>query len=151
MLLMICNIICSCSKKVNTGLIFPQEIELTESYLTINKDSLAQIEGMQCNDSLLIVWDFHAGQSFTLFNNHTGDCYGRFGTIGQGPTDIPQGCGGYISQGKYKILNCVIGFIAQYDIDSLCRNINNPPYVLYRQVFTDNIFFSAIIPIYHII
>lgn len=151
MLLIICNIICSCSKKMNTGLIFPLKIELTESNLTINKDSLAQVEGMQCYDSLLIVWDFHTGQSFTLFNIHTRDCYGRFGTIGQDPTDIPLEYGGYISQDKYKIFNRVIGFIAQFDIDSLCRNINNPPYVLYRKVFTDDIFFSAIIPIYHII
>lgn len=143
----ICSTLCSCSKKTNVGLVFPKEIELTESKLAINKDSLARIEGLQSNDSLLIVWDFHSGKSYTLFNVHTGRCYGRFGSIGQGPTEIPLGCGGYIIQNKYKVFNCIIGYIAQYDIDSLCININEEPEVLSRKVFTEDIFFSAIIPV----
>lgn len=146
-LFFICSIICSCSKKANIGLAFPKEIKLTESDFSINKDSLAQIEGLQCNDSILIVWDFHSGKSFTMFNTQTRGCYGRFGDIGQGPTEIPLGCGGYISQNKYKIFNCSIGFIAQYNIDSLCINIKENPEVLCRKSFTDDMFFSAVIPV----
>lgn len=145
--LFICTILCSCSRKTNTELVFPKEIELTKSNLIISKDSLARIEGLQSNDSLLIVWDFHLGKSYTLFNVRTGTCYGRFGSIGQGPAEIPLGCGGYISQNKYKVFNCAVGYIAQYDIDSLCMNINEEPEVLSRKIFTDDIFFSAVIPV----
>lgn len=137
----------SCSEKAHVGLVFPEEVELVASGLSVNKDSLAVIEGMQCNDSLLIVYDFHLGKSFTMFNTHTGRCYGRFGSIGQGPAEIPLGSGGYISQGQYKIFNCVFGYIAQYDIKALCVNIDEAPKVLSRKVFTDDLFFSAVIPV----
>lgn len=146
-LLLICNLICSCSKKNDIGLVFPEEVELTASKLSISKDSLALIEGLQSNDSLLIIWDFHLGKSFTLYNTNTGYCYGRFGNIGQGPTEIPLGCGGYICQNKYKVFNCVVGYIAQYDIDSLCANINEYPKVLSRKTFTNDMFFTGIIPV----
>lgn len=147
LLIIISGLITACANKTNTAVTFPEEIELSETPLTISKDSLARIEGIQCNDSLLIVWDFNSGKSFTLFNTHTEHCYGRFGDIGQGPTDIPLGCGGSINQGKYKITNCVTGYIAQYDVDSLCANINQAPQVLCRKTFNDDFFLSWAMPV----
>lgn len=146
-LLFIYGTLCSCTKKSDSKLISSKEVQLLETSFSINKDSIGRIEGIQCNDSLLLIWDFHSGKSFTLFNTHTENCYGRFGRIGQGPAEIPAGSGGYICDNKYKIFNCSIGFIAQYNIDSLSKNIDTEPEVLSRRVFTDDIFFSAVVPI----
>lgn len=137
----------SCSKTENKGNEFPEEIHLTNPKTAINKDYLGRIEGIQSNDSLLITWDYHSGRSFTLFNNKTGKCYGRFGNIGQGPTEIPLPCGGYIIDGQYKIFSCSTGFIAQYPLDSLQIDINKDPLVLYRKGFNDDFFLSAIVPV----
>lgn len=137
----------SCSKREKINNEFSEEIHLTNPKTPINKDYLGRIEGIQSNDSFLITWDYHSGTSFTLFNNKTGKCYGRFGNIGQGPTEIPLPCGGYIIDGKYKIFSCSTGFIAQYPLDSLQMDINKNPLVLYRKGFNDDFFLSAIIPV----
>lgn len=140
-------ILLSCSKKTDTSSVLTRHIQLKESSFTVDKDNLAQIEGIQCNDSILITWDFHSGESFTLFNTLTGNCYGRFGTIGQGPTEVPLGSGGYIEDNQYKIFECSIGYIGQYNLDSLCRDIKYPPQTLSRRTFNEDFFFSAIFPI----
>lgn len=137
----------SCQKQSNNKLIFLKEIKLIKDDFTVNKDDLGRIEGIQCNDSFLITWDYHSGQSFSLFDSHTGKHLGRFGDIGQGPTEIPLPCGGYIIQNKYKIFSCSTGFIAQYDLDSLYLDINKKPQILCRKVFTDDFFLSATVPI----
>lgn len=137
----------SCQKQDNNKTTFQKKIQLVESDFIVNKDDLGRVEGIQCNDSFLITWDYHSGQSFSLFDSHTGKHLGRFGDIGQGPTEIPLPCGGYIIQNKYKIFSCSTGFIAQYDLDSLSININREPQILCRKVFTDDFFLSATVPI----
>lgn len=137
----------SCKEQPRADFVFPEKFNLTTSDFPIDRNSLGRIEGLQGNDSLLITWDYHSGTSFSLFNNKNGEYYGRFGDIGEGPTDIPLPCGGFFVQDKYKIFSCSTGFIAQYDLDSLCNDITQKPSILCRRNFTDDFFLSSTIPV----
>lgn len=85
----------------------------------INEDSLALIEGITCDTNNIIVYDFHSGSCYTLFDNASGEYITRFGTIGQGPTDIPSPCFGYLSKRCFSVFNDQTRIIMQYNTDSL--------------------------------
>ena len=123
-----------------------EEIYLSEIKYNIDKEELAEVEGIQCNDSSLIVFDYHSGESYTLFDVNTAHCYGRFGQIGQGPDEIPLGCPGILTKGIFSIFFHPSGFVAKYDVDSLRFNIHSKLRVLTRYDI-QGAFFSQICPV----
>lgn len=58
----------------------------------IDEDSVALVEGILCEDENVIIYDFHSGCCYTLFDKNSGNYITRFGIIGQGPTEIPSPC-----------------------------------------------------------
>mgnify|MGYP003418024977 FL=1 len=120
----------SCSKREKDfpDSIFSTTLELSQSDFNIEEKDLAQIEGIHCNDSVLIVLDFHSGDSYTLFDINSGKIIRRFGAIGQGPNEIPLGTYGYIEDKYFYLFYDQIGYIGKYSIDSLCntKSISHP-------------------------
>jgi hypothetical protein len=149
-ILLLSYVLSSCAERTKyprTPLdLFSTEINLLESNYGINDDFLATIYGIQCNDSSLIVLDSHSSKSFSLFNRQTGDFLGRFGSIGQGPGEIPLGCYGNLEGNIFTIFYDITGFIAKYDMDSLISNINLKPTTIMKYEFPE-VFMSKIIPI----
>ena len=89
LLLNTCTFMSCNSGKNHTVLeIFPESLQLSRKECGICDDSLV------CDKGDLIVYDFHSGNSYTLFNGKNGDYIARFGAIGQGPTEIFVGCFG---------------------------------------------------------
>jgi hypothetical protein len=126
--------------------LFSHTINLSETKYNIDEDSLALIEGIQCNDNSLIVTDFHLGKSFSIFNLQTGKYIGRFGKIGQGPDELPLGCTGNLEYNKFSISFDFTGLIASYNMDSLLSNINSKPKKLARKNIPETSF-SRVIPL----
>lgn len=117
----------SCSKKKNfPNSIFLNTIFLSERNFNIDEKDLGQIEGIQCNDSVLIVLDFHSGDSYTLFDTNSGKVIRRFGAIGQGPDEIPLGTYGHLENKYFYLFYDQTGYIGKHSIDSLW-NINSIP------------------------
>ena len=87
--------------------------------LEIFPESLAVVEGLVCDKGDLIVYDFHSGNSYTLFNGKNGDYIARFGAIGQGPTEIFVGCLGNLSKRCFSVLNSQASNVMKYSLDSL--------------------------------
>ncbi|MDR1379884.1 MAG: TolB-like 6-bladed beta-propeller domain-containing protein [Tannerella sp.] len=143
---LLCVMLCSCKK--NPGLTdrFPHEISLSEIGYSIDPEELALVEGIQCNDSSLIIFDYHSGKSFTLLDLETGRYRGRFGQIGQGPGEISLGCYGIVEQNMFHIFFHPTGLLAKYDMDSLRHNIDFRPSVLTKYDIPDAAF-SQIHPI----
>jgi len=133
----------SCSNKSNE---FPEEIELVESEYNIDKENIARIELITCNDSILIVFDIHSGKSYTIFDIKTGSCLGRFGDIGQGPNELIIGSPGYLEKNKFTVYHTKGGYIRQYNTDSLLANVDIPPNKL-ADFSIRNSFFTKIIPL----
>jgi hypothetical protein len=144
-LLLFCVIVCSC-KKNKAIMESPIEIYLSEVEYNINKEELAKVEGIQCNDSSLIVFDYHSGESYTLFDVNTAQCYGRFGQIGQGPDEIQLGCSGILTESVFSIFYHPIGFVAKYNVDSLRLNIHSKLRILTKYDIQDA-FFSQVCPV----
>ncbi|MDR1980893.1 MAG: TolB-like 6-bladed beta-propeller domain-containing protein [Tannerellaceae bacterium] len=139
-----CIMLCACKKKaVETPEVL---LELDEVAYGIDEEDLAQIEGLQCTDSVLIVFDYHSGQTFSLFHLNTGRTYGRFGQIGQGPDEIPLGCSGFANQDMFHLFSYPTSFVARYHLDSLLSNIRSKPLVLTKYTIPDAAF-SQVIPI----
>ena len=133
----------SCSNKSND---FSKEIELIESEYNIDKENIALIERIICNDSILIVFDYHSGKSYTIFDIKTGRCLGRFGDIGQGPNELIIGSPGYLENNKFTVFHAMGGYIRQYNTDSLLTNIDIPSDKL-ADFRIRNSFFTQIIPL----
>lgn len=117
----------SCSNK---EIRFPESIfsnteTLSQSDFTVGEKDLAQIEGIHCNDSILIVLDFHSGDSYTLLDVNSRKVIRRFGSIGQGPDEIPLGTYGHIENNSFYLFYDQTGYIGKYSIDSLCSTKNN--------------------------
>lgn len=107
--------------------IFPKQIDLIGDICNIDDDSLASIEDIQCNDSSLLVFDYHSGESFTLFDINSGKMVARFGTIGQGANEIPLGVYGNLEENDFYIHYDQTGYIGKYNIDSLYTNVDLSP------------------------
>lgn len=112
---------CSEREKKFHDSIFSNTLELSQSDFNIDEKDLAQIEGIHCNDSILIVLDFHSGDSYTIFDINSGKVIRRFGAIGQGPDEIPLGTYGYIEDKYFYLFYDQIGYIGKYSIDSVCN------------------------------
>jgi hypothetical protein len=125
--------------------LFSNQEDLFEFKCWFNEDSLALIEGVQSNNSSLIVFDYHSGNSFTIFDLQQEKCIGRFGTIGQGPGEIPLGCYGYLNDSNFAIYYYT-GLIAKYPVDSLRTNIHFKPLRLAKYEIAETQF-SCIIPV----
>ena len=133
-------------KKPTTPIL--KTITLNESTCHISDDDIGKIEGIQCNDSVLVTMDFHTGYSYTLFNLQTGTSLGRFGKIGQGPEEISLGCIGNLVNNKYYIYNFADGLVAKYNTDSLTHNINTKPIKMTRiKIPFGDVHFRRVIPL----
>lgn len=113
----------SCSKREKgfPDSIFSNTLALSPSDFDIEEEDLAQVEGIHCNDSILIVLDFHSGDSYTLFDINSGKAMRRFGAIGQGPNEIPLGTYGHIEDNYFYLFYDQTGYIGKYSVDSLCN------------------------------
>ena len=103
----------------------PQVLE--NKKCNISKDSLAQVEGLLSGFSKLVVLDYYMGKSYSLFDYSTGEMFGRYGTIGQGPNEIPLGCVGCIEDSLFYAFDDQTGIVVKYNIDSLMKNIDSSP------------------------
>ena len=133
-------------KKPTTPIL--KTITLNESTCHISDDDIGKIEGIQCNDSVLITFDLHTGYTYTLFDLQTGTSLGRFGKIGQGPEEISAGCIGSLVNNTYYIYNFVDGLIAKYNTDSLTCDINTNPIKMARlKIPLGDVHFQRVIPL----
>lgn len=100
--------------------LFPESDSLSQmKSCHINEDSLAMLEGLVCDGENLVVYDYHSNSSYTLFDEKTGEYIARFGIIGQGPTEIPVGCYGYLLKGCFSVFDDQTRMVMQYNLDSL--------------------------------
>lgn len=106
---------------------FPEKVDLTGNLCNISDESIARIEDIQCNDSCLLVFDYHSGKSFSVFDIDSGKMIARFGTIGQGANEIQLGAYGDLEGNKFYIHYDQTGYIGRYVIDSLYSNKDFPP------------------------
>lgn len=119
--------------------LFPESQSLSQKKeFTVNEDSLARVEGLACDGENLIVLDYHSGHSYTLFDASSGEYIAPFGVIGQGPTEIPLGCYGYLSKGCFSAFDDQRRSVVKYSIDSL-RNgkANGSPVCLTNYTIPD--------------
>lgn len=110
---------CNSGKNHTVLEIFPESLQLSRKECGICDDSLAVVEGLVCDKGDLIVYDFHSGNSYTLFNGKNGDYIARFGAIGQGPTEIFVGCLGNLSKRCFSVLNSQASNVMKYSLDPL--------------------------------
>lgn len=122
-LVLLLVIMCSCEEKPQTLLdLFPEAERLSQKESNVHEDSLASVEGIVCDDENLVVYDFHSGDSYTLFDKNSGEYVTRFGTIGQGPGEIPSGCYGYLSKKCFSVFDDQTKIVMKYYLDSLRNN-----------------------------
>lgn len=126
--------------------LFKDKRMIPEKECFFERDSLAQIETLLCNDSSLIVFDYHSSNSFTLFDLHSGKYIRRFGAIGNGPGEIPLGSYGFLSKNDFVVYYTHTGLVTKFDIDSLRNGISSSPNVLCHYKIPEAQF-SRIIPI----
>lgn len=133
-ILLLLVVIVGCKDHASTLLLnqFPAEKALVKERYDIDEDSIARIEDLQCNDSCLLVFDYHSGNSFTLFDVRSGKVVTRFGAIGQGAGEIPLGTYGDMKNKDFYIHYDQTGYIGKYSLDSLCLNGKFPPVCLAR-------------------
>ena len=120
-LLYICLLNACKSEDTHTVLeLFPESHSLSQKKVyDINEDSIAVIEGLVCDGENLIVYDYHSNSSYTLFDEKTGEYIARFGTVGQGPIEIPVGCYGYLLKGCFSVFDDQTRIVMKYNLDSL--------------------------------
>ena len=85
----------------------------------VNEDSIAIIEGLSCDGKNLIVNDYHSGCCYTLFDKKSGEYIARFGTIGQGPAELPSPCYGYLTKSGFTVFDDQTRIVMKYSLDSL--------------------------------
>lgn len=123
MILFICILGACKNEKPHSVLnLFSESQRLSQKESNIPEDSLATIEGLVCDEENLVVYDLHSGDSYTLFDKNTGAYITRFGTIGQGPDEIPAGCYGYLRNKKFSVFDDQIRIVMKYSLDSLRNN-----------------------------
>lgn len=93
-------------------------VKITENANLINSEDLGLIEGIHCNDSLLVALDFHNRKSYTLFSLIDGIKIKRFGEIGKGHFEIPMGCEGGIYKNNFVAFDDETSQIASYTLSS---------------------------------
>lgn len=73
---------------------------------------------------IIIVLDYHSGNSFTLFDINTYKLVGRFGAIGKGPNELALGTYEQIVKNDFYLFYDPTGFIGKYPISFLNEDIN---------------------------
>ena len=140
-------ILTDCKKTILSPVeLFSIQENISELKSNFNEDWLGRIQAIRCDDSSLIVFDYHSGYSFTLFDLESENAIGRFGEIGQGPGEIPLGCNGNLFDNFFSISYDHTGFIASYPMDSLRANIGFKPLKLAKYEIPDALF-SQVIPV----
>jgi hypothetical protein len=137
---------CNGSKLDSPTSRFSTADKLVDVNYEFDEDDFSRIEGLQCNENSLVALDFHSGKSFTLFDTEAKRIKGRFGTIGQGPGELPLGCYGYLYNNSFYISYDPAGMVAKYMMDSLSLNIDEKPINLTTYEIPDA-FFSRVIPV----
>ncbi len=141
-------LLCGCY--VQNDKLLPVFRELSSSSL-LSKDvginNIAYIENLECNDSFLVVTDYYEDNMFTLFDTRKETYITRFGKIGQGNYELLPGCDGILIDNNYFIYLKDIGFVAQYDVDSLFVNAASK-YKNKHNYKIDYGIFSKILPLY---
>ena len=64
--------LCACGRVdlKSSKTLFSSVSEISEVEWSIEADSLARVEGIQCNDSVLLVFDFYSGKSYSFDNSY---------------------------------------------------------------------------------
>lgn len=140
--------ITACAERTESSLDLFSAISATaisENNFDIDENLLGRAEGIQCNDSSLLVFDVHSGDCFSLFNLNTMELIGRFGRIGEGPDEILQGTYGYLNGNKFNVFYDATGLIAQYNVDSLYQN--NAKLKILTKYQIPDASFSRVIPL----
>ena len=137
---------CNNEDKTNPINLFSVDKEIKRVESGINEELLGTISHLQSNDSSLVVYDFHSGKTFSLFNILDRKFIGRFVTIGQGPGEFPIGANGYLTGNDFYITYSSTGLIAKYKMDSLMKNIESLPITIANFDITDA-YFSRICPL----
>lgn len=91
-------------------IIFP-EVEK----MSIPDSIIVQPEMMSVNDTSMIIHDYHEGHLFTAVDIRTEKAVNRFGTVGNGPSEIQVGAVGYINKGKFIVYDDNTKSIMTYD------------------------------------
>ena len=111
---------CHADKNQEIWNVFPSSQSLVRRTVAgFDKDSIAVIEGLDCDGENLVVMDLHAGMCYTLFDVATGRYVGRFGALGQGPGEIDGMCVGYLSGRCFTAFSPQTRRIWRYSMDSL--------------------------------
>lgn len=153
LLLLLLFVVTSCNKnkkEIKSPFdLFSVENKLSLSNFGVDEDSLAQVEGVQCSDSLLVVIDYYSGNSFSLFDIKGGNCIRRFGAIGQGPEEIFLGAYGQLSNNEFYVSydNLGVGLIGKYDLNFLRNNLKKPGLTVLTRYNIPEAFFSRVIPV----
>lgn len=100
--------------------LFPERVEVTSKKTNIDKENLSQIEALNVLGYVLIVYDEFLGQKCTLLNLEDSTNWLRFGTIGQGPNELNNGCFIISYDCELKILDLSCGAIYNYDHENTC-------------------------------
>lgn len=83
-----------------------QKIQETNAEATaIDPDALGRPEHITADDSVIVVLDFFDNQYYSTFDAGSGKLKARFGTIGEGPGEIPHGTQGALSGGRFVVFN----------------------------------------------
>lgn len=88
---------------------------------------LGQPEMLSVNDTSMVIHDYHEGHLFTAVDLRTGKAVNRFGTIGNGPSEILVGAVGYINDGDFIVYDDDTKSVIRYDPlvgDSSFRKLN---------------------------
>ena len=138
---------CACSKLDEK--IIPS-FDIIENSSILSKDfgieNIANIENLECNDSVLVVTDYYKENMFTLFETSTATFKTRFGRMGQGPFELLPGCDGIQIDDEYHVSLKDNGFIARYDIGCLSE-IKECPYKLKHNYKIEDGIFSKLLPL----
>ena len=108
----------SCRQDVSLQESFPTETMCDGGVDAVDAGDLVSVEGMSCNDSVLVVLDFHGGNSYSLFDLHTGRHVRRLGRVGNGNGEIPLGCNGSVHDGCMYAFHDMTGRVVRYPLDT---------------------------------
>lgn len=130
---------CENKKSDKISELFPKSYLLSQKkHCNISDDTLAVVEGLVCAGENLVVYDYHSGNGYTLFDEESGEFIARFGAIGQGPAEISLGCYGYLSKKNFYVFDDQTRTIIKYSLDSLRHGkVNGSPVCLAKSDIPD--------------
>lgn len=100
----------------------PERVEVKSKKTNIDKENLSQIEALNVLDSVLIVYDEFLGHKCTLFDLEDSANWFRFGTIGQGPNELPNSSVVISYDQGLQVFDQFSGAISNYDVQALKEN-----------------------------